>query len=148
MVRHVAHGDRNRAGYGAEDPQRSKPQIIQCHEIVHYNDRLYAAWRDAGMVILDDEGVRAMDISNPFAPVFVGHFMSPRTGAPNGRKDRHTREIVNHDEIRGYMAAMEMTFSVASPALLNGLNAGDRIQFTIDASRSAVTSIDVIESAK
>jgi hypothetical protein len=40
-----------------------------------------------------DEGVRVMDISNPFAPVFVGHFLSPRTGAPNGRKDRHTREI-------------------------------------------------------
>jgi hypothetical protein len=205
-----------------------KPQIIQCHEIVHYNDRIYASWRDSGMVILDvtnratpkllatydynppfhggglgaahtslpvvtrrgehpdlivqtdeifdcppgfgrildvsdvknpevvkgqrpanvsllstfrfdyvsdtfdpqknefvcdkdgpggrsgttthlpmldqrspslvyvtwyDEGVRAMDISNPFAPVFVGHFLSPRTGAPNGRKDRHTREI-------------------------------------------------------
>ena len=39
-----------------------------------------------------DEGVRVMDISNPFAPVFVGHFLSPRTGAP-GRKDRQTREI-------------------------------------------------------
>ena len=33
-----------------------------------------------------------MDISNPFAPVFVGHYLSPRTGAP-GRNDRHTREI-------------------------------------------------------
>ncbi len=30
-----------------------KQQIIQCHEIVYYNDRVYAAWRDAGMVILD-----------------------------------------------------------------------------------------------
>ncbi|MFL5046774.1 MAG: LVIVD repeat-containing protein, partial [Xanthobacteraceae bacterium] len=210
-----------------------KPQIIQCHEIVYYNDRVYAAWRDAGMQIIDvtdrskpkllatydyvppfhggnlgaahtsapvvvrrgehpdlivhtdeifdcppgfgrildvsdlknpevvkgerpanvvllstfrfdyvsdnfdqqrksficdgdgpggrsgttthlpwfdqrspslvyitwyDEGVRAMDISNPFAPVFVGHFLSPRTGAPawpgtTARKDRHTREI-------------------------------------------------------
>ena len=45
-----------------------------------------------------DEGVRAMDISNPFAPVFVGHYLSPRTGAPawpgtTARKDRHTREI-------------------------------------------------------
>jgi len=210
-----------------------KPQIVQCHEIVYYNERIYAAWRDAGMVILDvkdrsrpkllasydyvppfhggnlgaahtsapvvarrgehpdlvvhtdeifdcppgfgrildvsdlknpevvkderpanvvllstfrfdyvsdnfdhqkkgficdgdgpggrsgttthlpwfdqrspslvyitwyDEGVRAMDISNPFAPVFVGHYLSPRTGAPaapgaSARKDRHTREI-------------------------------------------------------
>jgi Cu/Ag efflux protein CusF len=45
------------------------------------------------------------------------------------------------------MAAMEMSFSVASPSLLNGLNAGDRIQFTIDAVRSAITSIEVIEAA-
>ena len=60
---------------------------------------------------------------------------------------RAGRVIVNHEEIRGYMAAMEMSFSVASPSLLNGLNAGDRIQFTIDAVRSAITSIEVIEAA-
>jgi hypothetical protein len=205
-----------------------KPQVVQCHEIVYYNDRLYVAWRDAGMVILDvkdrtapkllatydyvppfhggnlgaahtsapvvvrrgehpdlvvhtdeifdcppgfgrildvsdmknpevvkgerpanvvllstfrldyvsdsfdhqrrafvcdsdgpggrsgttthlpwfdqrspslvyltwyDEGVRVMDISNPFAPVFIGHYLSPRTGVPGQRNDRHTREI-------------------------------------------------------
>jgi hypothetical protein len=204
-----------------------KPQTIQCHEIVYYNDRVYAAWRDAGMVILDvkdrsnpkflggydyvppfhggnlgaahtsapvvtqkgehpdlvihtdeifdcppgfgrildvsdlknpevvkgerppnvmllstfrfdyvsdrfdpktktfvcdgdgpggrsattthlpwfdqrspslvyltwyDEGLRVMDISNPFAPIFTGHFLSPRFGAP-GRNDRHAREV-------------------------------------------------------
>jgi hypothetical protein len=39
-----------------------------------------------------DEGVRVMDISNPFAPTFVGHFLSPRFTAP-GRGDRHTRDI-------------------------------------------------------
>jgi hypothetical protein len=39
-----------------------------------------------------DEGVRVLDISNPFAPTFVGHFLSPRFAAP-GRQDRHTREI-------------------------------------------------------
>ena len=205
-----------------------KPQIIQCHEIVYHNDRLYLAWRDAGMLVLDvrdrtkpqliatydyvppfhggflgaahtampvitnrtehpdivvhtdeifdcpqgfgrildvadlknpevvkgerpanvmllstfrlphvqdqfdpekkefvcpekggpagtlsnsthlpwqdqrspslvyvtwyDEGVRALDISNPFAPVFIGHYLSPRFTAPR-RNDRHTREI-------------------------------------------------------
>ena len=205
-----------------------KPQIVQCHEIVYHNDRLYLAWRDAGMLILDvkdrtapkliatydyvppfhggflgaahtsmpvvtganehpdivvhtdeifdcpqgfgrildvsdlknpevakgerpanvvllstfrvphvqdqfdhekreflcpqkggpagtlsnsthlpwqdlrspslvyvtwyDEGVRVLDVSNPFAPVFVGHYLSPRFAAPN-RVDRHTREI-------------------------------------------------------
>src|SRR5262249_10321412 len=39
-----------------------------------------------------DEGVRALDISNPFAPTFIGHFLSPRFASP-GRTDRHTREI-------------------------------------------------------
>jgi hypothetical protein len=39
-----------------------------------------------------DEGVRVLDISNPSAPRFTGHFLSPRFAAP-GREDRHTREI-------------------------------------------------------
>ena len=39
-----------------------------------------------------DEGVRVLDISNPSAPRFVGHFLSPRFAAP-GREDRHTREV-------------------------------------------------------
>ena len=39
-----------------------------------------------------DEGVRVMDISNPAAPRFIGHYLSPRFASP-GRKDRHTREI-------------------------------------------------------
>jgi hypothetical protein len=39
-----------------------------------------------------DEGVRVLDISNPSAPAFVGHYLSPRFASP-GRKDRHTREV-------------------------------------------------------
>jgi hypothetical protein len=39
-----------------------------------------------------DEGVRVLDISNPSAPRFIGHFLSPRFAAP-GREDRHTREV-------------------------------------------------------
>ncbi len=39
-----------------------------------------------------DEGVRVMDISNPAAPQFVAHYLSPRFASP-GRNDRHTREI-------------------------------------------------------
>jgi hypothetical protein len=45
---------------------------------------LYVTWYD--------DGVRALDISNPFAPVFIGHFLSPRFPVP-GRNDRHTREV-------------------------------------------------------
>jgi Cu/Ag efflux protein CusF len=82
----------------------------------------------------------------------------PQMAAPTGPKSfqgvgvviatvpRSGRLIVNHEEIRGLMAAMEMSFPVAPASLLNGLNAGDRIHFTLDAT-SVVTSIQVIESA-
>ena len=44
------------------------------------------------------------------------------------------------------MSAMEMSYAVAPQSLLNGLNTGDKIRFTIDPAKSTVTSIDVIES--
>ncbi len=44
----------------------------------------YQAWYDQGM--------RAWDISNPFLPREVGHYLSPRY-ASFGRVDRHTREV-------------------------------------------------------
>ena len=50
--------------------------------------------------------------------------------------------------VQGVMAAMEMSYAVTPPFLLNRLNAGDKIRFTLDAAKSAVTSMDVINSAK
>jgi hypothetical protein len=62
-----------------------KPQVLQCHEIVYYNDRLYIAWRDAGMKILDIK-----DRSNPvlvatydYVPPFHGGYLgAAHTAAP------------------------------------------------------------------
>ena len=58
------------------------------------------------------------------------------------------RLIVNHEEIKGFMAAMEMSYPVAPPELLNRLNPGDKIGFTIDAAKSSIVAIEVIEAAK
>ncbi len=44
----------------------------------------YQAWYD--------QGVRVWDISNPFLPREVGHYLSPKY-ASFGRVDRHTREV-------------------------------------------------------
>jgi hypothetical protein len=62
-----------------------KPQVLQCHEIVYYNDRLYIAYRDAGMKILDIK-----DRSNPvlvatydYVPPFHGGYLgATHTAAP------------------------------------------------------------------
>ena len=48
-----------------------------------------------------DEGLHVLDISNPFAPVFIAHYLSPEfpapvktaTGPVNIHTVRHTREI-------------------------------------------------------
>jgi Cu/Ag efflux protein CusF len=42
--------------------------------------------------------------------------------------------VIDHNPIEGpgfFMGRMEMPFSVADPALLNGLKAGDRIRFRV-----------------
>ena len=61
---------------------------------------------------------------------------------------RAGRVIVNHEEIKDFMAAMEMSYPVAPPSLLNGINPGDKISFTIDAAQSTITAIEVIERAR
>ena len=33
--------------------------------------------------------------------------------------------------VQGFMAAMEMSYAVTPPSLLNRLNAGDKIRFTL-----------------
>ncbi len=74
--------------------------------------------------------------------VFVG------VGSVIGSLQREGRLIVNHEAIPGFMAAMEMSYPVATPSLLSGLHPGDRIEFTIDASRAVITAIKVTAPAR
>ena len=39
---------------------------------------------------------------------------------------RMNRLVVNCEEIKGFLAAMEMSYPAVPPALLNGLNPGDK----------------------
>ena len=57
-----------------------------------------------------------------------------------------SRIIVDHEEIKDYMAAMEMSYLVSSAVLLRGLNPGDKIRFIIDADRRAI--VDIGSTAK
>jgi len=57
------------------------------------------------------------------------------------------RLIVNHEEIKGFMAAMEMSYPVMPPSLLADVKPGDKIGFTIDPAKSVITAIEVIERA-
>jgi hypothetical protein len=59
-----------------KNPNGQTDQFITCHEIIKNGDRLYMAYRDAGVVILD--------ISDPTKPVEVGNFdyVPPYNGDP------------------------------------------------------------------
>lgn len=60
---------------------------------------------------------------------------------------RMGRLIVNHEEIKGFMAAMEMSYPVTPPALLDGLYSGDKIGFTINPAINSIIGVEVLERA-
>ncbi len=80
-----------------------KQQIVQCHEIVYYNDRLYLAWRDAGMVILDikDRTKPTLIATYDYVPPFHGGFLgAAHTSMPVVvRPGEHPDLVVHTDEI-------------------------------------------------
>src|SRR5262245_11608832 len=54
-----------------------------------------------------------------------------------------TQEIVvDHAEIKDFMDAMTMGYKVSSPSLLKGLKPGDKVRFTIDTEKRAITKIE------
>ena len=46
--------------------------------------------------------------------------------------DRDTGMVqIKHQDIKGYMAAMTMSFKARRPSLLDGISAGDNVEFTL-----------------
>ncbi len=55
---------------------------------------------------------------------------------------RKSRIILTHEEIKGFMAPMvEMSFMVTPATLLQGLEAGDSVRFTIDADKRVIVDV-------
>ncbi|MBV8109073.1 MAG: copper-binding protein [Hyphomicrobiales bacterium] len=70
--------------------------------------------------------------------LFSGHGMvvavQPGTGALT----------IKHDEIKGFMEAMEMMYKVRSPDVSKDLHPGDEIDFTIDAAKYEILEARVV----
>lgn len=107
------------------DPQNrvnpdGRPQRLWCHEIDKDGDRLYVAWRDIGVVILD--------VSNPRTPRLVGKpfdYVPPYHGgnlgaahtaapAPHPGKPRASIVVVN-DEIFECPPGIDRVLDVSDP---------------------------------
>ena len=53
--------------------------------------------------------------------------------------------VIEHGDIKGFMDAMIMGYKVNPPSLLDGLNAGDRIHFTVDTQQKAIVEIEKLK---
>jgi Cu/Ag efflux protein CusF len=54
--------------------------------------------------------------------------------------------VVDHEEIKGFMDAMTMGYKVNSPSLLKELKPGDKVRFTIDTEKHAITKIGKLKN--
>ena len=55
---------------------------------------------------------------------------------------RTSQLVLDHEEIKGFMEAMTMGYRVDPPSLLEGLQAGDKVRFTIDVQRKAIVKVE------
>ena len=74
--------------------------------------------------------------------LFKGHgvvkAVAPATGALT----------LSHDEIKGFMPAMEMMYRVKSPDLTKDLHPGDVIDFRIDAAKYTIVDVKLVKRAR
>jgi Cu/Ag efflux protein CusF len=58
-----------------------------------------------------------------------------------------TQEVViEHGEIKGFMDAMTMGYKVSANSLLKGVKSGDKVRFTIDTKKHAITKIEKLKN--
>jgi Cu/Ag efflux protein CusF len=58
-----------------------------------------------------------------------------------------TQEIVvDHEEIKGFMDAMTMGYKVSPTSLLKTVKLGDKVRFTIDTDKRAITKIERVKN--
>jgi Cu/Ag efflux protein CusF len=53
--------------------------------------------------------------------------------------------IIDHEEIKDFMDAMTMGYKVSPTSLLKTVKAGDRVRFTIDTDKRAITKIEKLK---
>jgi Cu/Ag efflux protein CusF len=112
-------------------PDRDVTLKFHCHVPVH--ERLGMA----GDLIVGEGGAPAPRavVAKQTEDLYQG------TGVVIAANIRESRLVVDHEEIKNFMAPMVMSYVVSSAALLEGLKPGAKIRFTIDANKRAIVAI-------
>ena len=85
----------------------------------------------------EGHGARPADAGAGQAVIGEGQVVATVPGA--------SQLVVDHEEIKGFMEAMTMGYRIDPPSLLEGLKPGDKIRFTIDVQRRAITAVEKVK---
>ncbi len=112
-------------------PDQDVTLDFHCHVPLHENMGM------SGQLIVGTGGPRAVEKTVEEK----GKHLYEGVGVVVATDMRMSRIIVDHEEIKDFMAPMAMSYLVSSAVLLRGLNPGDKIRFVIDADKRAIVDI-------
>ena len=74
--------------------------------------------------------------------VFAGHGIVTAIQSGSGAL------TIRHDNIAGFMPAMEMMYKIKSPSLAKDLHPGDTIDFKIDAAKYVIVGVTLVSHSR
>ena len=105
---------------------------FHCHVATHEEMGM------GGVLVVGEGGEKK--VAQP-AQVVAAKRLHEGVGVVVAVEARASRLVVDHEEIKDFMAPMVMSYMVTPATLLRGLAKGDKVRFTIDADRRAIVGI-------
>ncbi len=91
-----------------------------------------------GVLVVGEGGEKKIA---PPAQVAAAKRLHEGVGVVVALETRNSRVVLDHEEIKDFMAPMVMSYMVTPATLLRGLAKGDKVRFTIDADKRAIVGI-------
>jgi Cu/Ag efflux protein CusF/plastocyanin len=105
---------------------------FHCHVATHEQMGM------GGVLIVGEGGEKK--VAHP-AQVVAAKRLHEGVGVVVAVETRNSRVVLDHEEIKDFMAPMVMSYMVTPATLLRGLAKGDKVRFTIDADKRAIVGI-------
>ena len=130
-------------------PSRMSALDVDASELIEDEGAPAApSYADHGDVMEHQHSMESMEDGEPLAraePASQDRRLYEGIGVIIAVLPGKSRMVINHADIKDFMAAMEMSYMVSPATLLQGLNPGDKVRFTIDADKRAIVDVSRLE---
>ena len=106
---------------------------FHCHVETHEKMGMH------GVLVVGEGGKKKM--AQPAQVAAAAKRLHEGVGVVVAVEARASRLVVDHEEIKDFMAPMVMSYMVTPATLLRGLAKGDKVRFTIDADKRVIVGI-------